>query len=113
MCVRKCRENELISIVCVENLEEAKFYSTLNPEFIAIEPPELIGKYSVTQVNPKIVEDVVNSIKVKVLCGAGIRTKDDIKKALELGAVGVIASSGIINAENVEEALREAATGLI
>lgn len=112
-CVRKCRENELISVVCVENLEEAKFYSTFSPDFIAIEPPELIGKHSVTQVNPKIVEDVVNSVNVKVLCGAGIRTKDDIKKALELGTVGVIISSGIINSENIEEALRETTKGLM
>jgi len=112
-CVRRCKENSLISVVCVENQEEAKSYSEFNPTYIAIEPPELIGKISVTQVNPKIIEDVVKSVNVKVLCGAGIRTKDDIKKALELGAVGVLVSSGIVKAENIEESLREAVKGFL
>jgi triosephosphate isomerase len=112
-CVKMCKKNGLLSIVCVENPEEAKFYSSFNPDFIAIEPPELIGKYSVTQVNPKIVEDAVNSTHVKVLCGAGIKTKDDIKKALELGAVGVLVSSGVVKSENIEETLREAVKGMM
>lgn len=112
-CVERCKENGLVSVVCVEDLEEAKSYSKFNPDYIAIEPPELIEKFSVTQVNPKIVEDVVKAVKVKVLCGAGIRTKDDIKKALELGTVGVLVSSGIAKAKDVEKALREAVQGFI
>lgn len=111
MCVRRCKENGLISVVCVENIQEAKSYSKFEPDYIAIEPPELIGKFSVTQVNPKIVEDVVKAINVKVLCGAGIRTKDDVKKALELGTDGVLISSGIAKAEDIEKALKEIVEG--
>ena len=117
-CVERCRQNELISVVCVANVNEAKEYARFYPDFIAIEPPELIGgKVSVSTTNPKIVTDSVNAVKsvskdVEVLCGAGVKTREDIKKALELGVVGVLVSSGIVKDKNVENAIRDAANGL-
>ncbi|MBI4010227.1 MAG: triose-phosphate isomerase [Candidatus Aenigmarchaeota archaeon] len=117
VCVERCRQNELVSVVCVANVIEAKEYAKFYPDFIAIEPPELIGKISVSAANPKIVSDSVNAVKgvskeVGVLCGAGIKTKEDIQKALELGVVGVLVSSGIVKDKNIENAIREAATAL-
>ena len=117
-CVERCRQNELISVVCVANVNEAKEYARFYPDFIAIEPPELIGgKVSVSTANPKIVTDSVNAVKgvsknIEVLCGAGVKTREDIKKALELGVVGVLVSSGIVKDKNVENAIRDAANGL-
>ena len=113
-CVERCRQNELISVVCVANELEAREYARFYPDFIAIEPPELIGKTSVSTANPRIVTDSVHYVKssaknVEVLCGAGIKTKGDIQKALELGVVGVLVSSGIVKSKNVEMAIREAA----
>ena len=43
--------------------------------------------------------------KIKVLCGAGISTGDDMKAAMDLGADGVLLASGIVKAENPKEAL--------
>jgi len=117
-CVDRCRQNELISVVCVADVNEAKEYARFYPDFIAIEPPELIGgKVSVSTAKPEVVTGSVNAIKsisknVEVLCGAGIKTGGDIKKALELGVVGVLVSSGIVKAKNVENAIRDAAAGL-
>ena len=41
--VLKLKELKMISIVCVKDVAEVKKYVKLNPDFIAIEPPELIG----------------------------------------------------------------------
>ena len=41
--VLKLKELKMVSIVCVKDIAEVKKYLKLNPDFIAIEPPELIG----------------------------------------------------------------------
>jgi triosephosphate isomerase len=42
---------------------------------------------------------------VRVLAGAGISTGDCVKKAIELGADGVLLASGVVKAKNPEEVL--------
>ena len=44
---------------------------------------------------------------VKVLCGAGITTGQDVKKALDLGAHGVLVASGVVKAQNPKKVLEE------
>ena len=118
ICVDRCRQNELISVVCVANSSEARGYARFHPDFIAIEPPELIGgKVSVSSAKPEVVTDSVDAVKsvskdVEVLCGAGVKTREDIEKAIDLGVVGVLVSSGIVKNKNVENAIRDAANGL-
>lgn len=113
-CVEICKANNLISIVCTKDDVESKELAKLNPDFIAIEPPELIGKISVATANPGIVRKSVAAVggKCRVLCGAGIQTKDDARISIELGTDGVLASSFLIKANSFEEAIREAAEGL-
>ncbi|GAH15108.1 unnamed protein product, partial [marine sediment metagenome] len=41
--VLKLKELKMISILCVKDIAEVKKYVKLNPDYIAIEPPELIG----------------------------------------------------------------------
>ncbi|MEA1993906.1 MAG: triose-phosphate isomerase [Euryarchaeota archaeon] len=116
--VKKCREHGLKSIVCTNNIEVSMASASLSPDYIAIEPPELIGgDISVTTASPEIVEDAVNRIneinpEVAVLCGAGVKTGGDVKKALELGAEGVLLASGVVKAEDPEEALRNLVNGV-
>ncbi|MEM2175414.1 MAG: triose-phosphate isomerase, partial [Candidatus Micrarchaeia archaeon] len=43
----------------------------------------------------------------KVICGAGISKGEDVKKAMELGTVGVLVSSAIVKSKNPEKVLRE------
>ena len=111
--VKKCKKFGLKSIVCTNNLEVSMACSLLTPGYIAIEPPELIGgDISVTSASPDIVENAVKKIKeinprVKVLCGAGVKTGGDVKKALELGAEGVLLASGVVKASNPEKILRD------
>jgi triosephosphate isomerase len=92
----------MISIVCADDLNEVEALSLFSPDFLAIEPPELIGKgIAVSKTNPSIIKDCVQVVKgisstVKVLCGAGIVDKTDVEKALELGAQGILVSSGVV-----------------
>jgi triosephosphate isomerase len=96
----------MISIVCADDLPELKAISRFSPDFLAIEPPELIGKgVAVSKANPSIIKESVQAVKrisstVKVLCGAGIVDKYDVEKALELGAEGILISSGVIKSSS-------------
>jgi len=110
-CVDLTRSEGLKSVVCVENLSSAIEYSSFNPDFIAIEPPELIGgDISVTTANPKIVSNTVEGVKrinkdIFVLCGAGVKTGEDVREAMSLGAEGVLLASGVVKSKDPKGAL--------
>jgi triosephosphate isomerase len=36
----------------------------------------------------------------KLLCGAGIVTSEDVKRAMELGSCGILVASGIVKSRN-------------
>jgi triosephosphate isomerase (TIM) len=111
--VKRLRGLNMVSIVCAADIEEAVTLSKFAPDFIAIEPPELIGKgVAVSKANPSIIVNTVLAIskissKIKVLCGAGIVDKEDVIKALELGACGILVASGIVKASSWEEKIKE------
>jgi len=116
--IDKCKAIGLTSVACADDLEETKKLANFNPDFIAVEPPELIGgDISVTSAKPEIVEDSVETIKninpdIKVLCGAGVKTKEDVSKAIELGTVGVLLASGVVKVKDQRKALEDLAMGL-
>ena len=91
-------------VICAESAIEAEKFSPLRPEFIAYEPPELIGgNISVTSAEPEIIMDVVekcSKLTMQVLVGAGVKNNGDMRKSLELGARGVLVASGIVLADN-------------
>lgn len=109
--VEKTKELELMSVLCTNNVKTSAAAASFNPDYIAIEPPELIGTgIPVSKANPEVVENTVAEIHkingdISVLCGAGISTGEDMKAALDLGAEGVLLASGIIKADNQKEAL--------
>jgi len=95
------------TLVCAQDLEEAKQIAKLKPSAVAIEPPELIGgDVSVSKANPDIIKDAVAQIDVPVIVGAGIKTPEDVDIALQLGAKGVLVASGVTRAEDPEKVLR-------
>jgi len=116
--IPRCRDLGLEVIACADDLGEAETLAKLSPEYIAIEPPELIGgNVSVTAAKPEVITKAVDRIRaanpnVSVLCGAGVRARKDVAKALELGTVGVLLSSGVVKAKDPEKALRDLVRGL-
>lgn len=109
--IQLCKQNDIESCVCTNNIATSKAIATFSPDAVAVEPPELIGTgIPVSQAQPEVVEDSVKGVKsinkkIKVLCGAGISNGDDMKAAMDLGADGVLLASGIVKAENPKEAL--------
>lgn len=111
--VSKCKKTGLMSLVCTNNLPVSLACSLLKPDFVAIEPPELIGgDISVTTADPDIVKNTVIAIKnvnrdVRVLCGAGVKDGKDLAMAIKLGTEGVLLASGIVKAKDPKKALFE------
>lgn len=116
--IDRCRAAGLMTIVCTNNLAVSKACAAMEPDFVAIEPPELIGgDVSVTTANPKIVSETVSAIRtiskdVGVLCGAGVKNGHDVSRAIELGADGVLLASGVTKAKDRRAVLLDLVSGL-
>ncbi|MEA2054447.1 MAG: triose-phosphate isomerase [Candidatus Thermoplasmatota archaeon] len=116
--VERARELQLETIVCANNIGVTGAVATLSPDFVAIEPPELIGgDISVTKAEPEIIKKAVGIVKkinpsTKVLCGAGVKRGKDVKKAIDLGTEGVLLASGVVKTGDKEKVLREMASAI-
>jgi triosephosphate isomerase len=113
--VERIRKLGMASIVCAQEPREVVEISALRPDFIAIEPPELIGSgRAVSTENPAIITKSIEAAgaRSKVICGAGITDKDDVAKAMELGARGILVASGIVKANSWEKKIAELASGM-
>lgn len=103
----------LKTVVCCTNIKRAKEIDKMKPDFIAVEPKELIGgKVSVSKARPELISNTVKAVKTKILCGAGINTRQDVKTALKLGAKGVLVASAVAKSRNPGKVLRELTKGL-
>jgi triosephosphate isomerase len=117
-CITRAKELNLDHIVCSNNIATSKAIAAFQPNFIAVEPPELIGgDISVTTADPGIVSGSVKQVKsidknIRVLCGAGVKNGNDVAKAIELGADGVLLASGVVKAADKEKVLRDLAAGI-
>ena len=117
-CVTKSKQIGLDHIVCTNNVATSKAAAVFSPNFIAVEPPELIGgDISVTSADPGIVSGSVEAVQninknVRVLCGAGVKNGKDVAKSIELGAEGVLLASGVVKAKDKESVLRDLASGV-
>ncbi|AJM92426.1 MULTISPECIES: triose-phosphate isomerase [Nitrosopumilus] len=117
--VLKLKDLKMTSIVCVKDVAEAKKYAKLNPDYIAIEPPELIGSgKAVSTERPELITEATIAVKsaqnnTKLLCGAGIVSGKDVSKAVELGSKGILVASGIIKAKNWDKIISEFAKALV
>ncbi len=111
----RAKEVGLITIVCAETPEEGASFLEFDPDYIAVEPPELIGgDISVSSAQPEIIENAAKLIGTeKLLVGAGVKTGEDVKICIKLGAKGVLLASGITKAEDPKAVLVDLAGGLV
>jgi len=111
--VARAQKIGLKCCVCAENVEEVVSISRFSPEFLAIEPPELIGTgISVSKARPELITASVErarhaGFRGRILCGAGIVTGEDARRAMELGAQGVLVASSIVKAEDRARKIEE------
>lgn len=100
------RKNCIFAVVCANNPSISRAVAALEPDVVAIEPPELIGTgIPVSKAQPRIIVDTIKLVreinkKVIVICGAGISQSEDVSAALGLRAQGVLVASGVVKARN-------------
>ena len=100
----RSRDLGLLTVVCAGDVDTTAAASLLMPDMVAIEPPELIGTgRAVSKEKPEVITNSVKKIRavnpnVRILCGAGITTGEDIYTALKLGAEGFLIASGVVRA---------------
>ena len=111
--INLCRKSKILCCVCAQNLNEVKKFDLLKPNFIAYEPKKLIGgNISVSNAKSKVIEEISSKIKnSKLLVGAGVKNKDDIKNSLKLKAKGVLIASKIANSKNLKKDIIELLEG--
>ncbi|OYT34573.1 MAG: triose-phosphate isomerase [Candidatus Aenigmarchaeota archaeon ex4484_52] len=109
--IKLAREEKLYSICCADTVDQAKAISCFNPDYVAVEPPELIGTdISIAKKDPKIIKEIIKKINfinpvVRVLIGAGIKTRKDIDVCIEFGANGVLLASGVVCSKKISDVL--------
>ena len=103
----------LETIVCAQSPDDCEKYSRFDPDYIAFEPPELIGGDNpVSEAKPGLIQEAVERAEVDVLTGAGIKSKKDVEKSIELGCEGVLVASGVVKANDKYAEVKELCEGL-
>lgn len=105
--------------LCANGEAEAEELARFGSEYLAVEPPELIGSgIAVSKAKPEVVSDTILRTRRagylgKVLCGAGIVDGKDVEAAVKLGAEGILVASGVVKARNWKEKIAELAAPLV
>ena len=108
----------LASCVCGEDSGEIVRMAALEPEYLAVEPPELIGSgIAVSQARPELLRETVKSARGagysgRLLCGAGIVSGEDASAAIGLGMDGILVASSVVKSKDWVAKVRELATAL-
>ncbi len=104
----------LKTIVCCESAEEGRSLLELQPDYLALEPPELIGgDISVSKAEADLIDRTLKAVGpgCNLLVGAGVKDRDDISIAVEMGACGVLVASGVVKAADPKLALLDMLKG--
>ena len=112
----RAKEVGLQTLIFAKDLGELQKVASLKPDYISYEPPALIGSkdISVATAEPEVVAEAAEISKktgIPLIVGAGVHSKEDVKKCLELGAVGVAVASDIMNATDPRKELLDLAEG--
>jgi len=115
--LERASECGMTTVACSNDEAVSAAVAALGPDYVAMEPPELIGgDISVTSASPDVITRSVERVRrvspdVGVLCGAGVKNGDDVARAVELGTEGVLVASGVVLASDPAAALRDLLSG--
>jgi triosephosphate isomerase len=117
--ISKAKSLNLTSLACADTPETSMAISTLNPDMLAIEPPELIGTgVAVSKAKPEVITNTIEKVRrvnsrVVLLTGAGISTAEDAAAAIKLGTSGVLVASAVMKASNPGSVIDEMAKAMV
>ena len=106
------RKEGLEALACADTPGEAAALAYARPSMIAVEPPELIGTgIPVSRAKPEVITDALEALKkvdpgIPLLAGAGITGPEDVERAVELGAKGVLVASAVMKAKDPASVIR-------
>jgi triosephosphate isomerase len=112
----KAMSANLKTLIFASTLEELKKICEFSPTFVAYEPADLVGSTttSVAEAQPEIISqaaEIARGSGLPLIVGAGIHSTLDVKKSLELGAVGVAVATDIVKAVDPKKELTELTEG--
>ncbi len=112
----KAMSANLKTLIFAGSLDELKKIVEFAPTYVAYEPAELVGSTttSVAQAQPEIIAQATEIAKgagLPLIVGAGIHSLSDVKKSLELGAVGVAVATDVVKAVDPKKELTELTEG--
>ncbi len=108
---QKAKDYALKVLACASTPEQSAAIAEIGSDYIAYEPPELIGSgRSVSSEYPQSIKKASKKVRAssatsKLLVGAGITSHRDVEESIYLGAEGVFISSAIMKAKNIEQKL--------
>ncbi len=113
--VKKAKELNLRTLVCANTPEVSAAVAALNPDMVAVEPPELIGTgIPVSKAKPEVITRTVDRVRkvskdVIILTGAGITKGEDVEAAIKLGTMGVLVASAVMKAKEPKKVIEDMA----
>ncbi|MCX6704053.1 MAG: triose-phosphate isomerase [Candidatus Woesebacteria bacterium] len=112
----KAMSANLKTLIFAGSLDELKKITGLAPTYVAYEPAELVGSTttSVAEAQPDIIsqaEEIAKAAGLPLIVGAGIHSLSDVKKSLELGAVGVAVATDVVKAVDPKKELLDLVEG--
>ncbi|OGM19932.1 hypothetical protein A2714_04320 [Candidatus Woesebacteria bacterium RIFCSPHIGHO2_01_FULL_38_9] len=114
----RAKEVGLKTLIFAADLNELENIMKLNPSYVSYEPPELVGSKitSVARAKPEIIAkavEITRKHELPLIVGAGIKSYEDVRKSLELGAVGVAVASDIVTAKDPKKEILDLVQGFI
>ena len=109
--IKKVRDFKVL--VCCKSSGQAERLVKLKPDFLAYEPPELIGdrEKSVASEKPEAVKNLAKMVDIPLIVGAGIHSQKDVKTSLKMGAKGILVATDVVLAKNPKKELEDLAKG--
>lgn len=100
----------LKTLIFATDTDELRKICSLAPTYVAYEPAELVGSTTVSVAQGKAdviaqASEISRSFSLPLVVGAGIHSQDDVRKSIELGAVGVAVATDIVKAIDPQKEL--------
>jgi len=111
--VKMAKKVGLEVCICARTSSVAKKVAALKPDFIAVEPKELIGgDISISTAKPSLIKSSKKAVgKIPLLVGAGVKNAEDVRVGIKLGAQGILVASGVVKVKNPKKAIKDLING--
>ena len=114
--IGRAKEVGLRTLVFAGGIEELGLVLSMDPDFASYEPPELVGSTttSVSQAKPEVISQaaqICHSAGIPLIVGAGIHSTEDVRVAVQRGAVGVAVATDIVKSVDPKKSLLELLAG--